>query len=460
MSRRFSFRFATFAAAAAAILGAVPYAAAQESIRQEQPTPSSVEESVTPIDRLFSPRAERPVLFPQLRDELADQPQFIRDAKVDVNLRVFDMDRSNFDGSKSHAWAGGGALSLQSGYLLDALAVGGVVYTSQPIYAPLSEDGTLLLQTGQRGYTALGQAYARVKFLDTNFLNLYRYAYNTPFIDRDDSRMSPNTFEGYTMNGTYAGADDAYNLRYGAGYITKMKPRNAENFISMSKAAGASVDRGVAVAGALYTAGQFSLGAINYFSNDIINIGYAESKYNAPLLADVHGQLAMQYTNQRSVGGNLLTGSSFATDQFGFKVEMSRDRAILSFAYSIIGDGADIQKPWSGNPIYTGAMDQNYNRAGEQALLVKASYDFADLGLAGVTAYALYVHGWTNVAPPGKPPVTKENELDLDLQWRPQWDGLNGLWLRARYGYIQLTQGTQTTQRDLRLIFNYDIAAF
>ena len=51
--------------------------------------------------------------------------------------------------------------------------MGGVLYTSQPLYAPPDRDGTLLLEEGQNGYTVLGQLYARVKILEESFLNLY-----------------------------------------------------------------------------------------------------------------------------------------------------------------------------------------------------------------------------------------------------------------------------------------------
>ncbi len=39
-------------------------------------------------------------------------------------------------------------------------------YTSQPLWAPEDRDGTLLLMTGQEGYSVLGQAYAALKFED------------------------------------------------------------------------------------------------------------------------------------------------------------------------------------------------------------------------------------------------------------------------------------------------------
>ena len=458
---RYLMRLARVAAVSALlVLFAVLKSRAQEEIRQEVPTPSSVDQSITPIERSFEPPPERPALFPRLREELKDAPPFFRDAKIDLNVRSYYLDSTNLDGSKSEAWAGGGALSLQSGYLFDRLSVGTTLYTSQPLYAPLDRDGTLLLQSGQRGYTALGQLYADVKVVDRNYLNLYRHIYDTPYLNQNDNRMTPNTFEGYTFTGSSGGANEEPTVRYGVGYVTKIKNRNSENFISMSRSAGASVDRGVAIADALCSAGPFSIGAIEYYSSDIINIAYGEGKYLTPVFGGIKALVAMQYADQRSVGANLLTGSAFATSQLGVKAEMSRSNGIVTFAYSIAGDGANLQDPWSGNPSYTGAMVQSFNHAGEQAALVEASHDFSLIGFKGVTAYALFAHGWAGATAPGTPPLTRENEIDLDLQWRPQWNGLNGVWLRGRYGYAKVDQGTQTSTRELRFILNYDVAFF
>ena len=201
------------------------------------------------------------------------------------------------------AWALGGALSYQSGYFLDHFSAGAVLYTSQPLYAPDDRDGTLLLAPGQEGYTVLGQAYGRVKVVEDNFINLYRYEYNTPFINKNDFRMTPNTFEGYTFTGAVGDKDGGSRANYGFGYIDKIKTRNDSTFQSMSRAAGAQVDRGVFPVGLNYSYRGFQVGAINYYSQDIINIAYGETKYTWKV-TDLLGLLfAGQFADQRSVGG-------------------------------------------------------------------------------------------------------------------------------------------------------------
>jgi len=427
--------------------GSTP-ALAQEA-SGDKPTPSSVDEIINPMDRTFEKEPPR---------EEAAKPThpFFRDQKLDLNLRTYYMYKDKVDDSLSEAWALGGALNYKSGYFLDHFSLGAAVYTSQPLYAPEERDGTLLLAPGQEGYTVLGQLYGEVKIVPDHFFRFYRQEYNTPYINKNDFRMTPNTFEGYTFHGAFGGKDGAPGLNYGGGYITKIKERNSDQFVWMSKDAGANVDRGVATAGLLFSQGPFSFGAIDYYSDDIINIFYTEAKGVFHLTKELGLRFSVQYSDQRSVGSDYLKGYDFSTNQFGVKGEMSYRKAIFTLAYSIADKGADLQSPWGVHPGYTSVQVQDFNRAGENALLGKLSYDFSRLGLTGVTAYALWVHGWNRVDPVTNASVKQEDEYDLDLQWRPQIKVLKGFWFRTRYAYVDQKDGGPS-QSDFRIIVNYDI---
>ncbi len=421
---------------------------AQES-SGDKPTPSSVDEVINPVDRIFEKEPPR-------EEPAKPTHPFFKDQRLDLNLRTYYKYNDKVDNSLSEAWALGGALNYKSGYLLDHFSVGAAVYTSQPLYAPEERDGTLLLKPGQEGYTVLGQLYGEIKVVPDNFFRFYRQEYNTPYINKNDFRMTPNTFEGYSFQGAFGGKDGAPGMRYGAGYITKIKERNSDQFVWMSRDAGAKVDRGVATAGLNYSQGPFSIGVIDYYSDDIINIFYTEAKAVFRLTQELGLLFSAQYTDQRSVGDDLLKGFGFSTNQFGIKGEMSYRKAILTLAYTNAGEGADLQSPWGVHPGYTSIQVQDFNRAGEDAFLTKLSYDFSSLGLTGVTAYALWVHGWNRVDPVSKASVKQEDEYDLDLQWRPQIKILKGLWLRTRYAYVDQREGGPS-QSDFRIIVNYDI---
>ncbi len=91
---------------------------------------------------------------------------------------------------------------------------------------------------GQEGFTVLGQLYGEIKLVDNMFINLYRKEYNTPYINKDDTRMVPNTFEAYTFTGKVGGQEGSPEARFGAGYFTKMKPKDFQDFHPMSRHIG------------------------------------------------------------------------------------------------------------------------------------------------------------------------------------------------------------------------------
>jgi hypothetical protein len=425
---------------------------------QNEPTPSSVNDVVVPMDNAYTEKQGPPPESPWLKSQLQNTPPFLRDTKLDLNVRSYYFNKNNYDGSKNEAWALGGALSYKSGWLMDRFALGAVLYTSQPLYAPQDTDGTKLLLTGQQGYTVLGEAYGRIKLADAHYVNLFRYEYNTPYINKDDSRMSPKTFEGYTFQGALGKTGDKPTWQYGGGYITKIKERNSDEFVWMSQGAGAPIDRGVVAGGGIFTGQLFSIGMFDYYCEDVLNIAYGEAKTTINFTDQLGLLAAVQFTDQRSVGDNLLKGTSFSTNQFGVKTDLSFAGSIFTVAYTQAADGADLQKPWSSYPGYTSSQIFDYNRANEKAVLVKASYDFTRLGLDGVTAYALYVDGWDRVSTtPGKS-VSDEYEFDFDLQWKAGKGALKGFWPRIRYAIANEEDGAQRSIHEIRIILNYDFS--
>src|SRR5437588_1056783 len=247
---------------------------------------------------------------------LEERRQAFKDTKFEFNLRTFYFDRSDFSGAEKQAWAIGGWVGVKTGYFLDHIAFGATLYTSNPIYAPDDRDGTTLLAPGQNGYTILGEWYAEIRIIDNLTISVGAKGYDTPFINRNDTRMTPNTFEAVVLQGRVklgtssdtadttadsAGlskdgkevaapaptpAPDVATIKYGLGYFDKIKERNDSEFVSMAIDAGAHVERGVWAAGAVYEKGKFNIGAIDYYSQEIINIAYAQTGFEVPLATD------------------------------------------------------------------------------------------------------------------------------------------------------------------------------
>ncbi len=281
-------------------------------------------------------------------------------------------------------------------------------------------------------------------------VNVGAKGYDTPFINRNDTRMTPNTFEAIVLQGrtelgpesTTADESDASPkgdvaglskdagdaapakaepekdngvLKYGAGYFYQIKERNDSVFVSMAVDAGANVDRGVYTAGLVYEKGGSSIGAIDYLCPDIINIAYAEGKLAIPIGADWKPKLNGQFVQQHSVGDNLLQGDSFSAQQFGLKLDLPVTKPLLfTVAATYAWGDVTLRNPWSGYPGYTSVQVQDFFRPGEGAFLIRAGYDFP--WVEGLSAYALGVFGTT----PDQAGQFRQNEYDFNLQFAPK----------------------------------------
>jgi hypothetical protein len=437
-----------------------------QSANRNDPVPARPDQSLTAIERGFAvvPTAEPLTLFPQIREQLKDTPAFLRDSKAGINLRSYYRDNvtnASTGAGWNEAWAAGGSVAFETGRLFDLISGGFVLYTSFPVYAPLDHDGTGLLKPGQQQYGVLGQLYGKVHVTNDHEIIAGRYLYDTPFMNPHDNRMSPKTFYGYTIHGTFGDeASGGPALRYGGGYIAAMKERNSTEFISMSRVAGANEDRGTGVLGGMFSWGPMRIGAIDYYAQDTINIFYTEGKVGMNRGADLEAALSGQFATQNSTGTNLLNGGvGFVTNQFGVQGQLGFHNAILTAAYTVVNPGFNMQTPWSSNPFYTDAQIQAFNRAGEGAIMLGLSYVFTSLGLPGVGASAQYFRGWTEAPAAGLPVL--EDEWNFNLEWRPNWEVLKGFWLRARYGQARIDQNNvRTTIDEVRLILNYGIKLY
>lgn len=433
--------------AAAALLPALAQA---QSAAPDDPEPAdaqarSTEQGQTPLDEAFTPRDRAA----WIRDT---RRQAWKDTTFDVQARTFYLDRDKYDDSQSTAWALGGSAGFKTGYFRERFAFGATGYTSQRLYGPDDKDGTLLLKPGQEGYTVLGEAYGEFLINDDTRLKLGRFGIDTPYVNRNDARMTPNTFQALTVQGVYGGDDGAPQWKFGAGYFDKIKERNADNFVSMARDAGAPswVDRGVYTLGANYTRDRLSAGAIYYHSNDIISIFYTEAKYAFPLGDTAKLNLALQYSDQDSAGDNLLRGDEFSARQWGGKLELGYKGALFTTGYTRASGGTNMQNPWSGYPGYTSVQVEDFNRNGEGAWLLRAAYNVQSV--KGLSFYALYVDG----SDPDAPTEYAKDEYNLNAQWTVADGPLKGLMMRVRYAHVS-QKGPQTSDLDdLRLLVYYD----
>ena len=415
--------------------------------------PASVEEEKSAFGEGVADTIEekrRPSLFPNLRKALQAIPRFWREGHLIGNFRTYYLDQNRDDAQDREAWPAGGSLAYQTGWWKQTLRLGANLYTSQKLRGPRDKAGTGLLKPVQNSFTVLGQLYAQIQLGGDVILRAFRQAFHLPYVNANDTRMVPNTFEALTLY--RLGVD---RLDVVASHITRIKPRDSSKFVSMSQAAGIEGEnKGLTLAGARYAFGDGAdIGATNQYAWDFMNTFYSEGHAAWTLTDDVAIRFAGQFTSQKSVGQEL--DGKFDTRVWGAKLSTSYAGAILTVAHTSTADNSGIRSPYGGYPGYASVIVQDFDRAGESAWLIGLSTDFRSLGIKGLSAFANYVDGDTPDS--GSKASPDQREIDITVDYRVQQDLLKGLWIRLRHAYVDQEGAGAADVTDNRIIVNYEI---
>ncbi len=399
-----------------------------------------------PIERLFAP----------LKEAMKDLPPFFRDTDLGLHFRTYHFKRENPNSIANEASTLGGWASYKSGWLFDVFGIGATFYGSAPLDAPVDKDGSGLLKPGRKGYSVLGEAYAALRYKEYIQMKGYRQVINQPYITLIDNRMTPNTFEGITAGGK------VNVVEYLGGYVSKIKPRNADGFVSMSSQAGAAgSDDGVILSSIRVTPLEgLRIDAAEQYGINTFNTLYLEGQYLRPLDENWKLRLGAQFTDQRAVGDELVANAAkkkWSTQQGGVRVQALYRELTLTSAFSITGSGNSIQSPWGNSPNYVLMMDRDFNRANEKAVLFGAAYDFSKLVAQGLSANFNFAAGWDAIHPKTRTSAPDQREYNLTVDARPPWlrpAFLQGWWLRVRGGILDQEGASLGWQ--VRVILNWE----
>ena len=364
--------------------------------------------------------------------------------------RTYYLNRDRDTKPDNVGWALGGALEYRSGWWNDTVQVAATLHTSQILYGPTERDGTLLFAPGPEPITVLGEAYVTARLGGDAIFRIGRQSFDLPWMSKHDIRMIPNTFEAVAI-----GRQASKGWAYVAGYVSAIKLKNSDEFVSMSEAAGApDTDNGVVLTGLQYTLEDGSLiGAVNQATVDVMNTFFIKGERSFELTEDASIRLYGQYTDQRSIGESLI--GDFETYLLAVKAELFYKEFSFRLAASTAGDEKGLQSPYGGPPNYLSIIVDNFDRAGEDAWMVGASYDFKGVGINGLSAFTNISSGRT---PDDGPVATPdETEYDLTIDYKFAEDSIaKGLWIRARGAWIDQDESEGGDDFfDFRIIVNY-----
>lgn len=364
---------------------------------------------------------------------------FIEDSKATLGLRNFYINTDNRDGqpsatsntrSKNAEWGQGFDLRFISGYTqgtvqfgVDAIGLYGVRLDSSRAnhgnYTGTASGGTVFPSDGNEAvndFASLGLT-GKVKISQTE-LKIGTLQPNNPVIKYNDGRLLPQTFQGGQIT-----SNEIKDLTLTAGQIEHAKGRNSSN------------NEGLSIAGANassnYDAGKFSnkfyYGGADYkVTKDLTaSYYYGELKdfYSQNFLGLVHNwsigpgvlKSDLRYYRSRDNGSNGDTAAYYTSGYYPDKVPTAItkgkvDNNLYSYLalYSVEGhtfgggyqySNGDSDFPWlnqgdgSSASIITDMQIQKFARAGERTWQARYGYDFAKVGVPGLTAGIIYLRG-------------------------------------------------------------------
>ncbi|WMI99678.1 OprD family porin [Pseudomonas chlororaphis subsp. aurantiaca] len=431
---------------------------------------------------------------------------FIEDSKATLGLRNFYINTDNRDAntkasgaqSKQEEWGQGFQLNFTSGYTqgtvgfgLDAIGLLGIKLDSGggTNGATATSYGGTVFPSESNGkavdnYSSLGLT-AKAKISQTE-LKLGTLQPKLPVIVTNDGRMLPQTFQGGQIT-----SNDIKDLTLVGGQIEHAKGRNSSNNEELSIAgANAHTAAGRDSNKFIYGGGDYKitkdLTAQYYYGNlkDFYKQHFVGLLHNWAIGPGVL-KSDLRYFNSRDDGANGHDSAYYTTGDYGTGITKGKvDNNLISglFLYSVAGhtfgggyqvSNGDSDFPWlnqgDGSSAYltTDMQIAKFARAGERTWQARYSYDFAKVGVPGLTAGVIYLRG-DNIDTSGKegsvlPQRTvsatnaSEWERDLTVAYVIPEGPLKNLGLTWKNAMWRNDIPGQRSQDENRLIVSYSI---
>ena len=350
---------------------------------------------------------------------------FIEDSKATLGLRNFYINTDNRDGTganKNEEWGQGFDLRFISGYTqgtvgfgIDAIGLLGVRLDSGggTNGATATSYGGTVFPSKSNGeavdnFSSLGLT-AKAKISQTE-LKLGTLQPKNPVIVTNDGRLLPQTWQGGQIT-----SGEIKDLTLVGGQIEHVKGRNSSNNEQLS--IGGANARVANSNKFIYAGSDYKitkdLTAQYYYGN-------LEDFYKQHFLGLVHNwaigpgvlKSDLRYFNSSDDGANSNTAAYFSNGNYNGvpsgKGPVDNNLYSGLFLYTVaghtFGGGYQVSNgssdfPWlnqgdgSSNYTITDMQIQKFGRAGEKTWQVRYSFDFAKVGVPGLTAGAVYLKG-------------------------------------------------------------------
>ncbi|TBV03802.1 OprD family porin [Phytopseudomonas dryadis] len=379
---------------------------------------------------------------------------FIGDSKGSLELRNFYFNRDfRQEGAREKAeeWAQGFLLRAESGYTegtvgvgIDALGMLGLKLDSG--------DGTagsgLLPADGSGGsqdeYSKLALT-AKAK-ISNSTLKVGALHFRSPIVSANDSRLLPQTFQGALLN-----VQEIDRLTLQGGKINRIKANSSTDYTEMTaNRIGGSSDSFVFGGGDYKITPELTAGLHYGTLEDVYQQYYGTLVHLLPLGEGQSLKTDLRYSQSRE-DGNFRDIDNKA---FG---------AMLTYTLGGHAIGAGYQRMSGDDPFpYIASSDPflvnfvqigDFANAEERSWQARYDYNFAAIGIPGLTFMTRYISG-DNVAVAGGNDG-KEWERNMDIAYTIQSGALKNLNLKWRNATVRSNFGNDLDEN--RLILSYSM---
>lgn len=396
---------------------------------------------------------------------------FIKDSKANLGFRNLYMNQDTRDAANTPAnktkaeWSQAFILDYKSGFTEGTIGVGLDVYAATGIKLdsgpnrtadtfPQRSNGKSVDNFGKLGGTAKAKLSETVLQVGTLMPRL-------PLLQANlEGRLLPQMFTGGMLT-----SNEIDGLTARLGHIDRVNQRSSTDNESMgmnrlaknliNKKTGNAVTKND-------TSGSFDLASLDYKWNDALTTGYnfgrLEDMYKQHIVTALH---VLPLGDQRSLKTDLRVSKSSSDGDI--RVDNKAFSGMVTYAFGFNKLGLGYQK-MTGNTGYAYILgtdpflvnyvaNREFGAKDEKSWQVRHDYNFAGLGIPGLTMFNRYVKGAG--ADIGSATEGREWERDLDVSYAFQEGSLKNFNVRWRNSTVR--SNVNKDLDDNRLILAYTL---
>ncbi|MDN3221471.1 OprD family porin [Pseudomonas nunensis] len=391
---------------------------------------------------------------------------FINESKANLDTRNFYMNRdfrqSGAAQSKAEEWAQGFILRFESGYTdgpigvgVDATGLLGVKLDSSP-----DRVGTGILKSNREAPRRAQDEYGEAGFTaklraSKSTLKLGTLQPVLPMLMRNDTRLLPQTFRGAWLN-----SNEVKDLTLDLGRIDRVNQRDSSDNEEMTVFNGG---RRNIVLGSVKASDEFLFGGASYKWTPQLSTSYyyggLDGIYKQHLVNLVHqlplGEGQSFKSDLRFARSTDDGGSNVDNDAFGALFTYRLGANAFTAGYQqMSGDTGFAYVAGADNALINLVQINDFGNQDEHSWQLRYDFDFAALGVPGLTFMTRYINGDNVDRGPGLS-EGKTWERNTDLAYVFQDGPLKNLGLRLRNASTRSNIGSDLDEN--RVIVSYSV---